>query len=69
MAVLMAGILAASALPAAAHPGHASCRPAGQFAAGLARALGAEFGAQASTLAQQGLADDFVAATHTAVCE
>jgi hypothetical protein len=61
--------LAVAAQPAAAQQGHASCRAAGQYAAGLAQQLGAGFGATASSLAQAGQADDFVAATHAALCE
>jgi hypothetical protein len=61
--------LAWAAQPAAAHQEHGSCRAAGQYAAGLAQQLGAEFGATASSLAQAGQADDFVAATHAALCE
>jgi hypothetical protein len=55
--------------PALAHEGHTSCQASGQFAAGLARQLGPGFGAAASSLAQQGQADDFVEATHGALCE
>jgi hypothetical protein len=61
--------LAVAAQPAAAHEEHASCRAAGQYAAGLAQQLGAGFGAAASSLARAGQADDFVAATHAALCE
>ena len=61
--------VAAWAAPAAAHQGHASCQASGQFAAAQAQALGADFGTFASSLAQQGQADDFVAGTHAALCE
>ena len=68
VAVLAAGI-ALSAGPAAAHGDHASCRPGGQLAASLAQTMGAGFGEQVSTLAHQGLADDFVATVHGSLCE
>ena len=58
----------ATAVPAAAHPGHTSCKAAGQFAASLAQSLGPDFGAAVSSLAQQGAADDFVAAAHATLC-
>lgn len=65
----VSAVVVAWAGPAAAHPGHASCRDSGQFAAAQAQALGAGFGELASSLAQQGLADDFVAATHARLCD
>lgn len=69
-AVLALGLfVVGAASPVAAHEGHASCRASGQFAASLARALGSGFGEAASALAQQGQADDFVAATHERLCE
>jgi hypothetical protein len=70
VAGLMLGLapLAWAAQPAAAHDGHGSCRAAGQYAAGLAQQMGAGFGAAASSLARAGQADDFVAATHVALC-
>jgi hypothetical protein len=68
--VLIAAV-AAIVLPGSAawaHPGHTSCQAAGQFAAATAQALGSGFGEAASSLAQQGLADDFVADIHAGLC-
>jgi hypothetical protein len=63
------GSLGLGSTSAFAQEGHTSCRAAGQLAATLAQTLGPGFGDRVSGLAQQGLADDFVAQTHATLCE